>query len=280
MARPKTEGLLYFPLDVDIFADRKIKIVVAKYGTDGFALYVYLLCTIFKERYYIKVDEDFNYIVSSDLKIDFKKSCEILDFLIEKEMFDKRLFEEENVLTSKSIQDRYQQAIKSKARKTAVNVDEKYWLLGENETENFINVYNGEELSKKRYNSSKKNEDNSTKNDIKESKGKESKINESKVEESTADEKFRLPTSDGYYILKREFYDKLSSAYPRTDIDECLRNLRIWLEANRERLKPSCNMQAYINTWIARDTEQGKCRRSEGYEATYDLEAYENSYDF
>lgn len=36
MARPQTEGLLYFPLDVDIFADRKIKIVVAKYGTDGF----------------------------------------------------------------------------------------------------------------------------------------------------------------------------------------------------------------------------------------------------
>ena len=90
-------------------------------------------------------------------------------------------------------------------------------------------------------------------------------------------EKLRLPSSDGSYILTEEFYNKLVAAYPQTDVDECLRNINIWLESNRGRLKPRKEMTSYINTWIARDTERGKCRKVENFGATYDLEEYENS---
>ena len=35
LARPRKDGLDYFPLDVDLFEDDKIKILKARYGADG-----------------------------------------------------------------------------------------------------------------------------------------------------------------------------------------------------------------------------------------------------
>ena len=48
MARPQKKGLDYFPMDVDIFNDTKLKVVRAGYGSDGVMLYLYLLCAIYK----------------------------------------------------------------------------------------------------------------------------------------------------------------------------------------------------------------------------------------
>ena len=59
LARPKKSGLSYFPLDVDFFEDPKIKILRARYGRDGIMFYIYLLCEIYKQGYYIQVDDDF-----------------------------------------------------------------------------------------------------------------------------------------------------------------------------------------------------------------------------
>ena len=63
MARPKKSGLSYFPLDVDFFEDPKIKILRARYGRDGIVFYIYLLCEIYRQGYYIQVDDDFEYII-------------------------------------------------------------------------------------------------------------------------------------------------------------------------------------------------------------------------
>ena len=46
MARPQKKGLDYFPMDVDIFDDIKLKIVRAKYGSDGVMLYFYFVRSI------------------------------------------------------------------------------------------------------------------------------------------------------------------------------------------------------------------------------------------
>ena len=68
MARPQKEGLEYFSLDVDFFSDRKIKILKGRFGADGITYYLYLLCEIYKGHgYYLEVDEDFDYITSSEL---------------------------------------------------------------------------------------------------------------------------------------------------------------------------------------------------------------------
>lgn len=59
MARPKIKGLLYFPFDIDFFEDNKIRIVKARYRSDGVMIYLFLLCEIYRQGYYIKADEDF-----------------------------------------------------------------------------------------------------------------------------------------------------------------------------------------------------------------------------
>ena len=60
MARPKKTGLDYFPFDVQFFSNKKIKILKARYGTDGVVLFLFLLCEIYKNGYYLIWDDDIN----------------------------------------------------------------------------------------------------------------------------------------------------------------------------------------------------------------------------
>ena len=58
MARPIKKGLSYFPFDVDIFKEVKIRILMANYGANGVLLYIYLLTAVYNNGYYIKCNED------------------------------------------------------------------------------------------------------------------------------------------------------------------------------------------------------------------------------
>lgn len=112
MARRRQEGNLFFRLDVDFFSDRKVKILKARYGADGITLYLYLLCEIYKTGYYLKIDRDFEYIVSDDLNMESNKVKQVLNFLLERSLFDNTLFQSDKILTSAGIQRRYQAKLK------------------------------------------------------------------------------------------------------------------------------------------------------------------------
>ena len=59
MARPKRDGLLYFSLDTDFFyADRRIRALKSRFGSDGIVLYIYLLTEIYREGYYTRWNTD------------------------------------------------------------------------------------------------------------------------------------------------------------------------------------------------------------------------------
>lgn len=175
MGRLRKEGNEFFSFDVDFFSDKKIKILKARYGADGITLYIYLLCEIYKNGFYLKVDEDFEFIASDDLNMNSDKVKQVLTFLLERSMFDKQLFQSDAVLTSTGIQRRYQLMVKSRAVKNPIKV-ERYWLLSEEETETFIKVNSFLNNSKNYEDNSKKNNLNSENNDIKEKKGKEKNI--------------------------------------------------------------------------------------------------------
>lgn len=183
MARPRKEGVAYFSLDVDFFSDKKIKILKARYGADGITIYIYLLCEIYKNGYYLEVDDDFQFVISDDLNMNCDKVNQVLAFLLERSLFDRKLFQSDAVLTSAGIQRRFQLMVKSRAVKNPIQIKD-YWLLSEEETEPFIQVNyfldnskNNDDNSK---NNSWNNSFNSEKNGIKKSKVKESKENESK----------------------------------------------------------------------------------------------------
>ena len=175
MGRLRKEGNEFFSFDVDFFSDRKIKILKARYGADGITLYIYLLCEIYKNGFYLKLDEDFEFIVSDDLNMNSDKVKQVLTFLLERSMFDKQLFQSDAVLTSTGIQRRYQLMVKSRAVKNPITV-ERYWLLSEEETETFIKVNSFLNNSENNEDNSRKNDFNSENNDTKEKKGKEKNI--------------------------------------------------------------------------------------------------------
>lgn len=175
MGRLRKEGNEFFSFDVDFFSDKKIKILKARYGADGITLYIYLLCEIYKNGFYLKVDEDFEFIASDDLNMNSDKVKQVLTFLLERSMFDKQLFQSDAVLTSAGIQKRYQLMVKSRAVKNPIKV-ERYWLLSEEETETFIKVNSFLNNSENNEDNSRKNDFYSENNDTKEKKGKEKNI--------------------------------------------------------------------------------------------------------
>lgn len=169
MARPKKNGLSYFPLDADFFEDNKIKILKARYKADGITMYIYLLCEIYKQGYYIEVDDDFEFILSDDLGIDQNKVKQVLNFLLKRSLFDDKLFNSDKVLTSAGIQRRFQIAVKERARKNPVEVG-RYWLLKKEDTEPFIKCCLFEENPGNKDGFSGKNADKSAEESLKESK--------------------------------------------------------------------------------------------------------------
>ncbi len=139
MARPINNGLSYFSVGVNFFSEQKHKIAIARYGADGLTLYLYLLCEIFKVGYYLKIDEDFKYILSADLKINVDKADEILSFLIDKGLFHKKLFESDNILTSEYTQEQFQRGMATRAKNRTIYVGD-FWILKSENTEKFVKL--------------------------------------------------------------------------------------------------------------------------------------------
>ena len=216
MPRPQQKGLNYFPLDVDFLSDRKIKILKSRYGADGITLYIYLLCEIYRNGYYLKVDDDFYFLISDDLGMERNKVQQVLKFLLERSLFDNTLFQSDTVLTSAGIQRRFQLAVKERARKTPIIV-KRFWLLSEEETETFIKVQPYLDSSGKNEDNSWKNECNSGNYDVK-----KSKVKKSKVKNNNAEQPKETYFDDGelnrlfiVYLSEREKAEKRSLSQER-----------------------------------------------------------------
>ena len=271
MARHKKRGIEYFSLDCNFFSNRKIKILKSRYGADGITIFIYLLCEIYKNGYYIIVDDDFYYIMSDDLNMNSDKVKQVLTFLLERSMFDKQLFQSDAVLTSAGIQERFQLAVKTRAKKNPIKVD-RFWLLNEEETEPFIKVTHFEDNSENNTDNSKKNNDNSREESLKESKVKESKVNKSKEKNiyCTEPEKppsapsvITLPLNDKtYYGITQVEVDHWNELYPAVDIMAELRKMKGWCEGNPAKRKTRRGIVRFVNTWLAKEQDRGGSRKA------------------
>ena len=107
MARPIKEGLDYFPMDVDILHNIKIRRVIKQYGEKGFMAYVFLLCEIYKNSYYIEIKDNEVFELSDLFGITEDESLQILDGLVNLKLFDAEMWKTKRILTSVEIQKRY-----------------------------------------------------------------------------------------------------------------------------------------------------------------------------
>lgn len=164
MARPKQDGLLYFSLDTDFFyADRRIKALRSRYGSDGLIFYIYLLTEIYRNGYYIRWDEDSIDNAIADLGLTEGLIEQIMTFLVSRSLLRKStLADSDTIITSPGIQKRYQEAVKGLRRN--VYVDDRIWLLNNEETATFIKFTVNKSKSCKNPNKSGINESKSRKN--------------------------------------------------------------------------------------------------------------------
>lgn len=109
MARPVKLGLDYFPMDIHVLKDIKIRRLMKKHKTPGVLLYFMLLCDIYESSFYVQVDKDYLFDLSDQLDIEDTEVKSMLDYMVEIGLFDAALWEE-GILTSKAIQERYMAA--------------------------------------------------------------------------------------------------------------------------------------------------------------------------
>lgn len=158
MARPQKIGLDYFPFDVDFFADRKIKVLFARFGCEGVAFYLYILCEIYRDKgFFVQCDDEFLEVASAELQIPREKLLRLLKLMAERELIHGGLLKEKGVLTSRGVQLRYQRAKDSAGRKTPISVRKELWLLNGRETSAFIQARGEEAAGKKSVGAAGKN---------------------------------------------------------------------------------------------------------------------------
>jgi hypothetical protein len=127
MARQVKAGLDYFSHDVDMLQDKKIRLIKAKHGLVGYAVYLRLLEELYRENgYYLQIDEDFNILFSGDNNIDLNDYINVLNDCINKNLFCEKMYKKHNILTSERVQKNY---VSGTERRKEVNFIKEYLII-------------------------------------------------------------------------------------------------------------------------------------------------------
>ena len=130
------KGLKYFPLVTDFFQDRDVRRLMLSCGEAGVLLYIYILCATYAKSYCLKWDEDMLMDASMDLRCEAARLEEALNYMLEKGFFDRELFQQRGLLSSKAVQRQFQECARVMRKKRVV--DRELWLLSQEETNTAI----------------------------------------------------------------------------------------------------------------------------------------------
>ncbi|MBD5131918.1 MAG: DUF4373 domain-containing protein [Clostridiales bacterium] len=126
MARPRKQGLEYFPFECDFFADERMVAIAGEFGLKGEIITVHLLCAIYRNGYFVEWGDLMKFKLMKELP---GVSVDLLDNVVSRlvrwGIFDEGLFNSVGVLTSEAIQ----QTFFSVARKR-VTTGEFPYVLG------------------------------------------------------------------------------------------------------------------------------------------------------
>ncbi|MBC2241842.1 DUF4373 domain-containing protein [Listeria booriae] len=162
MARPIKKGIDYFPLDVNFLSDIKVRKIMRACGSSSISILISLLSNIYRdEGYYVAWDDDTAFLVSDEVGANEGSVEEIVKKAIQVGFFDKALFDNEKILTSKGIQERYKTAA---YKKKDSEILDKYSLMTRKSYDNGVSD-DGNEV----------NTDESTQSKVKERKEKKNK---------------------------------------------------------------------------------------------------------
>lgn len=239
MSRQCKTGLSYFPLVVGFFEDKRIRRLIARFGADGAAAYLYLLCRIYEQGYYVEYTDDLVDDAALDINCSPEKIGLVVSYLLDKSLLNNKLFSTVKALSSHGIQTQYQEAMRKLKRD--VEVDGKFWLLNEDETLGFIKVRPFENKSEKKADKSEILSDKSEKKALK-------KRKENKRKEKESIEAFQPPTLQAVIDYCKE---RKSSVNPKKFFDYF--DVAGWIDSKGNPVK---NWKQKLITWENNEREK------------------------
>lgn len=128
MARPYKQGLDYFPLEVDMFRDEKISILLDEYGPLAVYTYIRILALVYENGYYLELTLDqLSRVIRRENGTrwsKYDKVKQMVNACVECGLLNGRLARQ-GVITSVAIQEQF---LRSTIRRKNVDTS-KYWLL-------------------------------------------------------------------------------------------------------------------------------------------------------
>ena len=219
MARPRKDGLDYFPLDVNFLSDLKIKKIIRAYGAQAVAVVMSVLTTVYRDNgYFATYDDDLIFIIADELKLEDSYVKNVIEKLIEVDFLSKEQKEKNNILTSIGIQERY---LKACERRVKTTLNATYSLINDSSNElPQTESTDIEGLCIQKPHSTVVNNSKSTQSKVKESKGKESKVKNSKQQVSKEQESKNKINKNK--INKNKINKNITSSSGQSDIQELL----------------------------------------------------------
>jgi hypothetical protein len=107
MGRNRRNGLDYFPFDVDLFQDIRIRKLIKYQSGKAITVYALLLCIIYKDGYYVRWDKELPFIISEQTGFEEAYILEVINSCLKLGLFNNELYASDGILTSKGIQERY-----------------------------------------------------------------------------------------------------------------------------------------------------------------------------
>ena len=235
MARKPKRSIDFAGWRTDIFEnDTKIDELIEAQGWIGFAIYFYLCQKAYASDGYFYRWSYANAATTARRMgggIGSETIRQVVGLCLQIGLFDKRLFDRESILTSRGIQRHYMIAIQKRAFK---EVEEKLWLLNEEESEGVIVVPENRD-------SLPENADSLPENATKESKVKESKVKESKGEETASPDGSASSPS----ALEKLIYD-----YGQENVDKYVQRVRSWY---KDKGKSPSDLEGTVRKWLEQD---------------------------
>ena len=230
MARKPKRSIDFAGWRTDIFEnDTKIDELIEAQGWIGFAIYFYLCQKAYASDGYFYRWSYANAATTARRMgggIGSETIRQVVGLCLQIGLFDKRLFDRESILTSKGIQRHYMIAIQKRAFK---EVEEKLWLLNEEESEGVIVVPENRD-------SLPENADSLPENATKESKVKESKGEETASPDGSASS----PSA-----LEKLIYD-----YGQENVDKYVQRVRSWYA---DKGKSPSDLEGTVRKWLEQD---------------------------
>ena len=226
------------------------------HGIEGFGIVVKLLMKIYKEGYFYEWNKREQILFSKRVNVDINKVVEVVNDCINEGLFNKGMYDEHKILTSKGIQKRYLEAIKR--RKEVVFLD-KYYLIDDIKpivgTSNLAVFLVDENNNRVNVNINSVNDNISTQRKEKQNKGKENKTEDIKEPKKPKKQIPKIQYAE-FVSMTEDEHKKLVEAHGMEKVEEMVKVLDNYKGANGKKYKS--DYRAILNWVIDRVNGGGK----------------------